>query len=133
MEVIMSKKILVIEDESEQVLAVKIRLEAGGYELISAINGEEGLNKACECKPDLILLDIFLPKMNGYQVCKRLKENPDTSNIPVLMITASGERELEKKCLAAGAEGVISKPYEVKDLLAKVQALLLDGKLGEKA
>ena len=120
----MAKKILLIEDEPDQRMMVEIRLEAAGYEIIAAADGEEGLKKAYEGKPDLILLDIVMPKMDGYEVCKCLKENQDTRDIPIITITASGERELGEKCLAAGAEDVIGKPYDPKELVAKIKALL---------
>ena len=78
------KKILLIEDEPYQVMMVKFRLEANNYDFISACDGEEGLKKACEEKPDLILLDLFMPIIDGYEVCQRLKKNPKTKNIPII-------------------------------------------------
>ncbi len=118
------KKILLIDDEPELVELLKERLESSGYEFVSASNGEEGLIKVGEEAPDFILLDLIMPKMNGYDVCKRLKENPGTKDIPILIITASGTKDLEQKCLALGANAVIMKPYDSADLLVKIKELL---------
>lgn len=120
----MGKKILFIEDEPDQIMMIKMRLEANNYEFVSAPDGEEGLKKAFEIKPDLVLLDLVMPKMDGYEVCRRLKKDPETSNIPILLITASGARDIEEKCIEAGANACIKKPCESKELLAKIKKLL---------
>ena len=120
----MKKKILFIEDEPEQIMMVSLRLEAHDYKIISAGNGEEGLKKAEKENPNLILLDLVMPKMDGAEVCRRLKENPRTKDIPVIIITASGVKNLEQKCLALGAKDIIRKPFESADLVNKVKALL---------
>lgn len=118
------KKILVIDDEPELVKAITIRLKTSGYEVVLAFDGLEGLDKVKEIKPDLVLLDIIMPKMNGYEVCKALKDNPETKDLPVIIFTASGQRDLEKKCLSMGAKGVIMKPFEAAELLELVNNLL---------
>lgn len=123
------KRILFIEDEPDQVMMVTMRLEANNWEVMSAMDGEEGLKKVKEKKPDLILLDLVMPKLDGAQVCRRLKEDPTTKKIPIIVMTASGVKNLEKKCLALGAEDIIRKPYDSLDLVAKVKALL--GELNE--
>ena len=120
----MTKKILVIDDEPELVKAITIRFKASGYEVTPAYDGQEGVNKAGEIKPDLILLDVIMPKMDGYEVCKRLKAVPETKDIPIIIFTASGQRDLERKCLAVGAKGVIMKPFEATELLELVDKLL---------
>ena len=120
----MTKKILFIEDEPDQIEVVRMRLETYGYDFISALDGQEGLKKAKEEKPDLILLDIVMPGMDGYQVCVYLKDDPQTKDIPVLMITAAGERGIEEKCRSCGADDVIAKPYESQVLVSKIKALL---------
>jgi CheY-like chemotaxis protein len=117
-----SKKILFIEDEPDQIMVVKIRLEADGFEFISATNGEDGLKEAQSEKPDLILLDIIMPKMDGYEVCKRLKADPKTKAIPVIVITAVATKDLEQKCVGVGADDLIRKPYESADLVAKIKS-----------
>jgi len=120
----MLKKILVIDDEPELVKAATVRLQASGYEVISAYDGQEGIGKAKEGKPDLILLDIIMPKKDGYEVCKNLKSNPKTRDIPIIIFTASGQEGLEKKCMAIGASAMIRKPFETAELLELVDKLL---------
>jgi len=118
------RKILFIEDETTQIMMVQTRLEASGYEVISALDGEEGLKKVHEENPDLILLDLIIPKIDGLEVCRRLKGSVDTNNIPVIVITASGTRDVEGMCHAVGADDVVRKPYDSTDLLSKIKALL---------
>ena len=120
------KKILLIEDEPFQVMMIKFRLEANNFDFISAGDGEEGLKKAREEKPDLILLDLIMPIINGYEVCRRLKQGPE-KNIPIIILTASTAsigNELMEKCLTCGANDYIIKPFESADLVAKIKALL---------
>lgn len=118
------KKILLIEDELDQIELVKIRLETSGFEFISALDGQEGLKKAKEEKPDLILLDIIMPKMDGYQVCAYLKDDLQTKDIPVIMFSATSEKDIERKFRSCGADDLIAKPYESKEMIAKIKTLL---------
>ena len=120
----MAKKILFIEDEPDQVMLVKTRLESYGYSMDSAADGEEGLKKAVLSKPDLVLLDVILPKINGFEVCKRLKKDQSTKNMPVVIITATGEKDASHKAFAAGADDFISKPYDSSELVAKIKKLI---------
>jgi two-component system alkaline phosphatase synthesis response regulator PhoP len=120
----MAKKILIIDDELELVKAATVRLKASGYEVISVDNGQEGIGRAEEDRPDLILLDIIMPKKDGYAVCKKLKSSPKTQDISIIIFTASGQKDLEKRCLAVGADGVIKKPFETTELLERVNKLL---------
>jgi CheY-like chemotaxis protein len=123
----MTKKILVIDDEPELVKAVEIRLKTTGYKVEVAYDGLSGIDKAKETKPDLILLDIIMPKMDGYEVCKTLKSNSKTKDIPIIIFTASiavGQQELEKKCVSAGAQAAIIKPFETQDLLNIIDEIL---------
>ncbi len=117
-------KILVVDDEPELVKAIEIRLRASGYQVEVAYDGEEGIKKAMEFKPDLIILDIVMPKISGYEVCKILKSNEETRHIPILILTASQQRELEKECLALGAKIALMKPFETEELLLLVKQLL---------
>jgi len=114
------KKVLFIEDEVDQIMMVKARMEACGYSFVSAIDGEEGLKKVHEEKPDLILLDIVMPKMNGYEVCEHLKKDPETRDIPIVVVTASGVKDLEERCVAVGVQEIIRKPYESSYLAERV-------------
>ena len=118
----MKEKILIIEDEEDLVKGLKINLVDEGYEVDYALNGKEGLGKALKDKPDLILLDIMLPGMNGLEVCKELRRNK--MDIPILMLTARGE-EIDKVIgLEMGADDYISKPFSIRELLARVKAHL---------
>jgi two-component system alkaline phosphatase synthesis response regulator PhoP len=123
----MAKKILVIEDEAAQVLLLRSRLEARGYQVMSAMNGRDGLRKALEERPDLILLDIVVPDMNGLVVCERIKQTRDIQHIPVILVTASGMKSLEERCKVFGADDCLIKPYQLTELLGKIQALLEGG------
>jgi len=118
------KKILLIEDEPYQVMMVKFRLEANNFDFISACNGEEGLKKSYEEKPDLILLDLFMPIIDGYEVCRRLRRNPKTKNIPIILFTASAGPDIREKYSDYGANDYIIKPFESAELVAKINALL---------
>ncbi|OQX82697.1 MAG: hypothetical protein B6D53_03970 [Candidatus Omnitrophica bacterium 4484_49] len=120
----MMSKILIVDDEPELVKAIEVRLRASGYHVEVAYDGEEGVKKAREFNPDLIILDIVMPRLNGYEVCKILKSNADTRNIPILILTASQQREMEKKCLALGANIALMKPFETEELLLLVNQLL---------
>jgi len=120
------KKILLIEDEPYQVMMIKFRMEANNFDFISACNGEEGLKKAYEEKPDLILLDLFMPVIDGYEVCRRLRQNPKTKNIPVIFFTASAGKDIKEKYVDYGADDYIIKPFESEELVAKIKALLAE-------
>lgn len=121
-----AKKVLFVEDEPDQIMMVKLHLESQGYRVISAMDGEEGLTRARQDKPDLILLDLILPKIGGFEVCRRLKQEPGTSSIPILVITVSGVIDAKEKSFAAGADDYIQKPYDPKDLALKIEKLLKD-------
>ena len=114
------KKILYIEDEQDEILMIKTRIEDHGYLFVSAADGEEGVQKIHDEKPDLILLDIVMPKMNGHEVCCHLKDDPATCDIPVIILTASGAKDLEKQCLALGVNEVMRKPYDSSYLLERI-------------
>jgi len=118
----MNEKILIIEDEEDLVKGLKLNLADEGYEVDYALNGKEGLEKALNEKPDLILLDIMLPGMNGLEICKELRQLK--LDIPILMLTAKGE-EIDKVIgLEIGADDYISKPFSIRELLARVKAHL---------
>ncbi|MEW6619034.1 MAG: response regulator [bacterium] len=118
------KKVLVIDDEPFLVKALKIRLEMSGYEVITAYDGLDGLNKAIEERPDLILLDVMLPKKNGYQICQRLKSDEQYKHIPIVMLTAKGQKSDKEWGERTGADVYITKPFDDKELLAKIKELL---------
>lgn len=117
----MEKKILIVDDEKPIVDILKFNLLKDNYTVIEAYDGEEGLNKASDEKPDLILLDVMLPKMNGFEVCKKVREK---SAVPIIMLTAR-EEEVDKVLgLELGADDYITKPFGVREVLARVKANL---------
>ena len=118
------KRILVVDDEKDLVETLTYRLEANNYEVIMACDGQEGLEKARSENPDLIILDLMLPKLDGYKVCRMLKFDEKYSHIPVILLTArdrQADRELAK---SVGANAYITKPFDSKLLLGKISELL---------
>jgi len=120
----MPKKILVVDDEKELVEMIKMRLEASGYEVIPAYDGQEALEKARKEKPDLIVLDLMLPKIDGYKVCRMLKFDEKYKHIPIIMFTARAQEEDKKLGEEVGADAYITKPFESQALLKKIKELL---------
>lgn len=118
------KRILIIEDETQLVDMLKMRLEANDYRVIAAYDGQEGLEKARKQKPDLIILDLMLPKMDGYKLCGLLKKDARYSKIPIVMFTARAQEEDRKLGEEVGAEAYITKPFEPEVLLGKIEELL---------
>ncbi len=117
-------RILIADDAPDVVELLRKRLRHEGYETIEAYDGEECLELAREHKPDLIILDIMMPKLDGFEVCRRLKANRRTAYIPVLMLTARGEVESKVKGLDAGAQDYVAKPFNYAELSARIKSLL---------
>ena len=117
----MSEKILVIDDEETTVQLISIVLERRGYEVIKAFRAEDGLRKAYRTHPDLVLLDIMMPNMDGWEVCRRLRE---LSDVPIIFLTARSEIRDVVKGLEMGADDYIVKPYDNDELVARVRAHL---------
>jgi CheY-like chemotaxis protein len=119
-------RLLLADDEPDIVLVTKTRLEISGYEVVTALDGEEAMSGIRSSRPDLILLDLKMPKLDGYQVCKIVKSDPELKHTPVLIFSASSSYALclEKQCLQLGADGYIRKPFDVKELLGKIASLL---------
>jgi DNA-binding response OmpR family regulator len=122
------KKILYVDDEPQMLQIVKMRLEAMGFETITAQDGEIALRKAAELKPDIAVLDQNMAPLDGIKVCQMLQSNPHTLAIPVIIFTCEQTRELEARCIQAGAKGVVYKPL-VGELVRVVRKLLEGGKL----
>ena len=118
------KRILLIEDEVDMVYAVTLQLEAINYEVLSATDGQTGLDMARKEKPDLIILDLMLPKMDGYKVCRMLKFDERYKKIPIIMFTARVQDQDKKLGQEVGADAYITKPFDSKTLLDKISALL---------
>ncbi len=117
-------KILVVEDNRDNREMVVKALRFNGYKVIEAVDGEESIEKARTEKPDLILLDIYLPKIDGYEVTKRLKRDKDLRNIPVIALTAQAMKGHREEALAAGCDGYIAKPINVRELPMQIQHFL---------
>ena len=129
----MSKEnILIVEDNPETVKLVKFILEKNDYSTISAKDGEEGLRMARERKPDLIVLDLMLPGMDGYRVCETLKADPNTKKIPVIVLTALDTGPDFEKALEKKADWYITKPFEAQHLLKRVNYLIEKRREDEK-
>jgi DNA-binding response OmpR family regulator len=118
------KKILVVDDTRDILLVVGKRLESWGYQPMTAASGEEGLRIAEEQLPDLVLLDIMMPKMKGRDVCARLKANPKTQHIPVIFLTALGLADHVRAGMDLGAEDYIVKPFEPAELKDRIAVVL---------
>ncbi|MGO1370528.1 MAG: response regulator [Senegalia sp. (in: firmicutes)] len=119
-----NKKILVVDDEENIVELIKYNLKNNGYDIITAFDGEEAYIKAIKENPDLILLDIMLPMLDGIEVCKKLKKNKQTENIPIIMLTAKTEETDKVLGLEIGADDYITKPFNIRELIARVKAVL---------
>jgi len=117
-------RILIVDDAEDTVELLRKRFRAEGYDTSEAFNGEQALNMVPEYEPDLIVLDIMMPKIDGYEVCQRLKADEKTKYIPVLMLTAKGEVEHKVKGLNIGADDYMGKPFDYKELSARVRSLL---------
>lgn len=116
--------LLIIEDEDNIIQLLKYNFEKEGFHVLLASDGEIGAQTALKKKPDLILLDLMLPKLDGLEVCKILRQNRETAHIPIIMLTAKSE-ELDKIIgLELGADDYVSKPFSPKELLARIKALL---------
>jgi len=117
-------KILVVDDEIQLITMLQMRLEANGYEVITANDGKEGFEKAKTDDPDLIVLDGMMPTMGGFEVCGILKKDDRYKKIPVILFTAKAQETDLKEGEAAGADAYITKPFEAPVLLAKIEELL---------
>jgi two-component system alkaline phosphatase synthesis response regulator PhoP len=118
------KKILIVDDEADLVETVRFPLEMEGFNVLVSYNGEDGLGQARKEKPDLILLDLMLPKLDGYKVCRLLKFDERYKNIPILMLTAKTQEKDKALGLETGANEYITKPFDLEKLVEKVKGYL---------
>ncbi|MCJ7778742.1 MAG: response regulator transcription factor, partial [Sedimentisphaerales bacterium] len=122
--------ILIIEDDAAMLRGLKDNFEFKGYHVLTAADGEEGLNTALNKKPDLIILDIMLPKINGYEVCRLIRK--ESLDMPIIMLTAKGEESDINLGLNLGADDYVTKPFSIKELLARAAAFLRRRKQAEQ-
>jgi len=125
------QRILIVEDEEAIVEVVSQTLRRHGYETASAADGDDALEKAFSLRPDLVILDLMLPKMDGWEVCRRLKADRQTASVPVLMLTARREERDVVEGLEIGADDYMKKPFSLSELAARVKALLRRSDPGE--
>jgi len=120
----MPSRILLVDDEPNVVKLLTMRLKLSGYDVITANNGQEGLEKAQQEKPDLIILDLMMPQLNGYEVCMMLKQDTRYRKVPIIVLSAKAQerdKQLGKEC---GSDAFLSKPYQPEALLSQIKALL---------
>lgn len=125
----MTRNVLIVDDEPNIVLSLKFLIAQQGYEVRAAYSGEEALQALREQVPDLILLDVMMPKPDGYEVCQKIRATPEWKNIPVIMLTAKGRDVERQKGFAMGADDYITKPFATHELVTKVRAMLKDQKV----
>jgi len=120
------KKIFLLDDEPDFVKVIKARLEANNYEVITASNGKEALERIESDNPDAIILDILMPQMDGYQVCERLRQGKKTADIPIILLTGKDlePRGIDERCLKLGINAFLPKLVDAKELLAKIEEVL---------
>lgn len=120
----MTYKILIADDEPNIVLSLEFLMEQNGYQVAVARDGEQALREMAAFQPDLVLLDVMMPLRSGYEVCQRIRENPDWARVKIVMLSAKG-RDLEvSQGLALGADAYVTKPFSTKALMEQVRALL---------
>ncbi len=118
------KTVLVVEDEEDILALLHFNLIKAGYDVICATCGEEGLNSVTEHKPDMVLLDLMLPGIDGLEICRRLRTQESTKDTPIIMLTAKGEESDVVKGLELGADDYVTKPFSIKVLLARVNTVI---------
>lgn len=120
----MAKKILIVDDEPDIIEILRFRLEKKGYRVVAAFDGEEALDQVEKEQPDLIVLDLMMPKMDGAEVCRRLKRNPAYQEIPIIMLTAKARDVDKMEGISLGADDYIVKPYDAQVLFKSMEEIL---------
>jgi CheY-like chemotaxis protein len=124
------KLILAVDDESDVLLIIKTALISEGYDVLTASNGPDALAIAGERVPDLMILDVMMPEMTGFEVLKNLRDKPATEAIPVIMLTGVSDKNKIREALASGIQYYVVKPFEFHDLMSKVKLVLADKEAG---
>lgn len=120
----MSKKILIVDDEPNIVISLEFLMKKEGFEVAIATDGDEALAKVAEFNPDLLLLDVMMPKKSGFEVCEALRADPTQVGLLIVMLTAKGRDTEVAKGLAIGADAYVTKPFSTKELVVKVKDML---------
>jgi len=123
----MTKKVLIVDDEPNISISVEFLMRREGFEVLVAHDGEEGLERIRADRPDLVVLDVMMPKLDGFEVCKAVRADPALAGVRILMLTAKGRAAEIAKGFALGADAYIPKPFSTRDLVAKVKELLGTG------
>ncbi len=123
----MTKRILITDDEANILLSLEFLMKQAGYEVDTANDGDEALAAIARNRPDLMLLDVMMPRKNGYEVCEAVRSNPENNGITIVMLTAKGRDIEREKGLSLGADDYITKPFSTQEVTTKVRELLGDG------
>lgn len=124
----MAGEILVVDDEPNIVLSLEFLMRKEGYGVRTASNGEEAMRALRDAKPDLVLLDVMMPRMDGYEVCQAVRSDPELNDVLILMLTAKGREVEREKGLALGADDYVTKPFATRELVEKVRTLIAAGR-----
>ena len=120
----MAQKILIVDDEPNIVISLEFLMKKEGFEVVVAGDGDEALAKVASFNPDLLLLDVMMPKKSGFEVCEALRADPSRAALKIVMLTAKGRDTEVAKGLALGADAYVTKPFSTKDLVLKVKEVL---------
>jgi DNA-binding response OmpR family regulator len=120
----MASRILIVDDEPNIILSLEFLMKREGFEVVVAGEGESALRAMGERRPDLVILDVMMPKLNGFEVCQRIRAEPAWSGVRVLMLTAKGHETDHERGLALGADAYLTKPFSTKELVAEIHRLL---------
>jgi len=122
----MSKTILIVDDEAYIVTSLEYVMQSAGFEVAVAYDGEEALEKVAENVPALVILDLMMPKLDGFEVCQKIRENPLWKDIRIIILTAKGRDTERKKGMSLGADDYMTKPFSTRDILNRVKELLAE-------
>ncbi|MBT3012864.1 MAG: response regulator [Candidatus Thiodiazotropha sp. (ex Lucina aurantia)] len=120
----MTKTILIVDDEPNIVLSVEYLMKREGYQVMTANDGQVAIEMIADTRPDLLILDVMMPRKNGFEVCREIRADPALSGLPILMLSAKGREAEIKKGISLGADAYITKPFSTHDLVDKVNQLL---------
>lgn len=120
----MTKKVLIVDDEPNILISLEFLMKREGFQVFTAVDGDAALAQVAAHQPDIVLLDVMMPKKSGYEVCQIIRANPDWQNVQIIMISAKGRDTEVAKGIAVGANAYVTKPFATKDLVAKVKEML---------